>query len=849
MTRFDSLLIVLLIFSATTWSQTGDTLTGEIVDSLGAVIPGATVQLETIAGAVVKTATTDGSGRFQLPSVAGNDHVLSVSRNGFRTVKTPLVIGRQKPLSIVLPVLAADEQITVGAESPQVSTESAGNRDSVEVGAKMLEQLPVVDQDYISTLSMFLDSGSTGTGGVSLVVDGMEASRLGVSSSAIQQIKINNDPYAAEYFRPGRGRVEVITKPAAPEYHGAFNFIFRDSAFSAANAFASTKPDEQRRAYEGFFTGPIARSKSTFFQVSIARQELDNQAVVFADGVSGPIRDNVAAPQRNTDVSVRITHVFNGRHSANIDYSLEQSGSTNRGVGGVVLGIAGTRSFSQEHQWGFTDTLTITPHLLNQFQVRYEKNRDSVTSMSSDGKIVVTDAFTSGGAQVDQRRTESALHFNEIVTWTRNRQTIKAGVNVPNLSFRSFDDRSNFGGTYYFSSLQSYLARQPFSYTAQQGNGFINYGQVEIGGFFQDEIRLRPDFSIMAGMRYDWQNALHDSNNVAPRLSFAYAPEKKGKLVVRGGVGVFYDRTGPGPLADLIRYDGFHLQSIVLTNPSYPDPFAGGMSGATLPSNIVKLAPTVHIPYTMQYGVSIERQLTKGSTLSASYRGTEGIDLFRSRDINAPLPPFYSGRPDREFGTIRQIESTGSQVGRALEISVKGRINRKITGMGQYTLSKTYNDTDGISYFPANSVNPSGEWGRANFDQRHRVNLLETFELGKFVNLGVGLRVYSGAPFTVMTGLDQNADGFANERPSGVSRNSAHGPGYADVDLRWFHDFKLTRGKKEGVPTITTAVDAFNLFNTAIYPTFVGNLSSPFFGRPVSALDPRRLQFTARIKF
>ncbi len=842
-------ILFFLIFSATAWGQAGRTVTGEVVDSLGAVIRGATINLETIDGAIVKTVATDGAGKFQVTILPAHEYLLEVSMKGFKTVRASIAAGHQKSMLVTLPVAVVNEQITVGAEPTQVNTEPAGNRDSVEVDAKLLEQLPVLDQDYISTLSMFLDIGSTGTGGVSLVVDGMEASRLGVSPSAIQQIKINNDPYAAEYFRPGRGRIEVITKPAAPEYHGTFNLIFRDSTFSAANAFASTKPAEQRRAYEGFLSGPFLHSKNTFFELSLTRQELDNQAIVFADGPSGSIRQNVAAPQRNTDASLRITHVFSDRHSANLDYSLEQSGSTNRGVGGVVLATAGTRPFAQEHQWGFTDTFTISPQFLNQFQVRYERNRDSVSSVSPEGKVVVTDAFTSGGAQVDQRRRESALHFNEIVTWTGKRQTIKAGINVPNLSFRSFDDRSNFGGTYYFSSLQSYLARQPFSYSAQQGNGLVSYKQFEMGGFLQDEIRLRPNLSITVGMRYDWQNALHDINNLAPRLSFAYAPGKKGKLVIRGGTGLFYDRTGAGPIADLIRYDGTHLQSILIVNPKYPDPFSGGIPGGTLPINLVRLAPEINIPYTVQYSISVERQLTKGSTLTASYRGTEGFDLFQSRDVNAPLPPFYLARPDVDFGTIRQIESKGSQESHAFEISLKGKITRKLTGMAQYTLSKTYNDTDGVTFFPADSVDPSGEWGRANFDQRHRLNLLETIAFGKFVNLGVGLRIYSGTPFTITTGLDQNHDGLTNERPSGASRNSGHGPGFANVDLRWFHDFKLSRSKKEAVPKITTAVDAFNLLNTTNYPAFVGNMSSPFFGRPVSALEPRRLQFTVRLTF
>jgi hypothetical protein len=57
--------------------------------------------------------------------------------------------------------------------------------------------------------SRLLDPGSVGTGGVSLVVDGMQVSNLGVSASAIKEIKINQEPYSAEFQRPGRGRIEV----------------------------------------------------------------------------------------------------------------------------------------------------------------------------------------------------------------------------------------------------------------------------------------------------------------------------------------------------------------------------------------------------------------------------------------------------------------------------------------------------------------------------------------------------------------------------------------------------------------------------------------------------------------
>src|SRR5436853_6830106 len=110
--------------------------------------------------------------------------------------------------------------------------------------------------------------------------------------------------------------------------------------------------------------------------------------------------------------------------------------------------------------------------------------------------------------------------------------------------------------------------------------------------------------------------------------------------------------------------------------------------------------------------------------------------------------------------------------------------------------------------------------------------------------------LYSGKPDTLTTGLDQFHTGTANVRPAGVPRNSLQGPAYADLDLRWSRDFSVRKGKKkdEGVKA-TLAVDAFNVLNEVNYAGFIGNLSSPFFGKAVAAQPPRRLQFSFRLKF
>src|SRR5258708_6878297 len=142
-----------------------------------------------------------------------------------------------------------------------------------------LDNLPIFDQDFIGTMSRFLDSGSIGTNGVTLVVDGMEATRAGVSASAIQEVKLNQDPYSAEYSRPGRGRVEIITKPASAVYHGTFNFLFRDYHLNARDPFALIRPPDQRRIFEGSLLGPLGHNKKTSFLISANREEEDSQAV------------------------------------------------------------------------------------------------------------------------------------------------------------------------------------------------------------------------------------------------------------------------------------------------------------------------------------------------------------------------------------------------------------------------------------------------------------------------------------------------------------------------------------------------------------------------------------------
>ena len=853
MSRFGFLLAIILIGSLTSSSQspTGRaSITGTVQDQAGATIVGASVQL--IGSNNQQSTTTDQSGRFDFKRVALGKYQVQVTSQGFESTTLDIVVGSQPlaPLEVVLAIASLRQETTVTSTPAQITTEASDNKDTVALTEQSLSNLPVFDQDYIGAMSRFIDPGSVGTGGVTLIVNGMEVNNLGVSPSAIKEIKINQDPYSAEYARPGRGRIEVTTKPGSPEYHGTFNFIFRDAHFNARDPFALTRPPEQRRIYEGIFTGLVRQSKKTSFLISVSRKEEDLQSIVFAEGPTGSVRQNVAAPSRTLQFAAQISHSLSDTNTFSVRYSYLGESVNNQNVGGTILPEAGVNSHNMEQEINYSQQTVFSPRLVNNFRLLLGYERQTNVSVTNDRKIVVLDAFTGGGAQADYLRTEYHAQLMEMISYSKSKHLIKGGINIPDLSRRGFNNNLNSLGTFYFSSIRDYLQRRPYSFTQQQGNGHVVFLEKQLGLFVQDEYHPRKNLMISIGLRYDWQNYFHDNNNFAPRFSFAYAPGKTQKMVLRGGAGVFYDRSGARPIQDILLFNGSRLRQYVLLSPAFPDPLNSGASLTAQPIGITRLQPNVNLPYTIQYSFGLERQLQKSTSLAVTYLGSHGFDQFRSRDINAPLPPNYAARPDASIGVLREIESAGRRSGDSLEVTLRGNVTHFLNGMAQYRLASAYDDTSGINYFPPNAYDLSGEWARADFDRRHRFELLGTINPGKLFNLGVSVSVYSGLPYTLTTGLDAFHTGTANARPAGVPRNSLNGPSYADLDLRWSKEFTLVKSKKkDGGVKSTFAVDAFNVLNKVNYASFVGNLSSPFFGRAIATQPARRLQLSFRLKF
>ncbi|MDE3155764.1 MAG: TonB-dependent receptor, partial [Acidobacteriota bacterium] len=403
------------------------------------------------------------------------------------------------------------------------------------------------------------------------------------------------------------------------------------------------------------------------------------------------------------------------------------------------------------------------------------------------------------------------------------------------------------------------------------GNPAVSYSQVQAGVYLQDDIRITQSFTVSAGIREEWQshvNGLH----AAPRGGITWAPTKDGRTTIRAGGGIFYDWYTADTYAQTLQVNGTRQTDLVVQQPGYPDPFAGGFA-VTVPPGLIRQAANLDQPEIIEGLVGVQRQFEDGVNVNAIYSHRVGRHLLQSVDANTPVPG--AGRPDPLFGNIFQIESIGTSTYDGLILGVQyGNPKRHLMMGFNYILSRTINEADTPLSLPANSADPAAERGPAADDARHRFFSLVQVPLPKGLRLAVVLSGHSGLPYTITTGFDNNGDTVINDRPAGVGRNSARGAASVTTDARlsWTVGFGgapagpggpvivrvkpggdvlsgLPAGPNQDRYSVTLYVQAYNLFNRFNPTAYSGVLTSPFFGEATSASPARRIEIGVRVGF
>ena len=838
---FTTSLVLFVCFNLAA-AQSGSSMRGVVEDDSGAIIPHAQVALKSAAGGEAALATSNDVGEFVFNALAPGEYTLRVEANGFKPAQVKLKVGEgAMPLQhIAMKVAAVSQEITVKAGDP-VSMD--GNLNSFEVNHDLLKSLPVKDDDPLAAASVFVDPAAKGVEGTKIVVDGVEGTDLGVPSSSVKSVAVNRNPYSAEFGRPGKGRIEVVTRPGSmTRVHHHLIMTFRNSSLDATNAFASSKPDMSRSFWESDINGPLFGHKGTFYAGGDYLND-NQQSVIHASTPTGLFNQNVASPMHSGHILGRVDYHLNDLHTLSTRYSFQRDSGDNQGLTAFDLPSRAYDQSTTRQELRFSETALFSVNFSNELRFAYKKRDEKTTPTSTLPATVVLGAFSSGGAQVQQNQDEQILEIQNLSTYVRGKHTLRFGGTAKRHDV-DLTDMSNFGGTFTFSNIAAFNANQPFLFAIVQGNPETEFAQGEYSYFIQDEMHLLPNLTVLAGLRHELQGHLHDYNNLAPRVGISYAPGKSG-FVLRAGGGVFYDRRPWSMGQQLEKFEPNHLRSLVIQNPTVP------VNPATLASvspSTYTVSPDLVAPYQIQASAGVDKQLGSRNSLSVEYTLLRGLKLYRMRDVNAP-PPGTSVRPNPAFVKVDQFESTGSSRSNSVAITYRTEISNRMELLSQYTYSRSYDNTAGMFYLPADNFNLAPEWGRADFDRHHRLNLAGIMQLPRGFKLGTITSISSSIPFNITTGVDSNFDSVANDRPAGVTRNTGAGPMYSDVDIRLSKRFVLGAQREHGTRYMEARVDAFNAFNQVNAKNYVGVMTSSFFGKANSALPPRQVQMSIKASF
>jgi hypothetical protein len=815
-------------------------VSGTVADPAGLPAPDSQVRLGEFG-----TVVTNADGEFRLINVPAGEHVLTVTRDGFAPVERKLRLRSSLTnIRITLQLARHSSSLTVTDSPARIDLAPEENRSAIEIDHELLSALPAMNGDFTAVAGQLVDPSIAGAE-PTLVVNGVETGDIGVTASAISEVRINRNPFSAEYSRPGSARIEVITREGSADFHGDLNVYFRDHRLDARNAFALERPRQARRVYEGNLSGGLGRSGKATFLVSAEREEDNEQAVVYARTPEALIVRNFLQPERENEASFGINRYQSEKHFLSWRYRYERETAGGQGVGEVVLPEAGFAESETSHRGYFQHRWFMNAWLFTDLSVRFGNDSDGVVSVQPDREqIVVRHAFIGGSAQrqVIERRRSVELSFT--MALSRSKHSLRAGFLIPNMDWRRVDDRSNFAGTWTFASLEDYAAERPLSFTQNTGDSLLRYGTRNIAFFVQDDIQVRGDLTLGMGLRYDRQNVVGDANNFAPRASVAWALGQNRKTVLRAGGGLFYNRLGSGLFERVLRLDGVRMRQLLIVDPAYPDPFTAGLPQA-IPPNVFRLDAQLRSPYLMQSSLSLEREVSRAITAALTYRYIRGVSLFRSVDANPPLPLDFTRRL-AGYAAVHTLQSSAALKSHSLTMTIQVTGGKMFRGTALYTLGRTLTHADDEDTLPPDSLDLSREWGRATSDRRHRFRLLGSWRLPAGLTLGTIFEADSGRPYEWTTGRDLNRDGLAIERPAGLNRNALEGPGRSALDVRLSR--KLVFGKDRAVSG-TISADAFNVFNQVNLTRTVGNESSPFFLSPVAAAAARRLQLSFHLSF
>jgi len=899
------------------------TISGRVTDPQGAVVPGASVTVRQSETNLTRDTLTDPEGRFRFPYLRVGRYDVVVHLAGFtdatQTVNVTVGSAFELPLRLGLAGLETSVDVT----SNVAVLESARSQIAGTVPVEEVRAMPMNGRNFLDLALLVPGVSPTNTGstqlfaetsavpgqGISIgsqrnfsnsfIVDGLSANddAAGLSGipygvDAVEQFQVVTSGGQAELGRALGGYISVVTKSGTNTARGDVYGYFRDDSMNAKNALSGTKLPMNQRQYGASMGGPFARNR-TFYFANIEQRRLDQtglttilpasvaliDARLQAVGYPGsPVETgNYSNPVDTTHFLAKLDHQVSNRDQLSVRYSLYDVLSENaRGAGALNAPSASAGLDNLDQSIAFSNTLTLSHRTVNETRLQFVRGNLKALPTDPIGPAVSIAGVASFGtlSGSPHARFNSLFQAVSNLSHQAGAHALRTGVD-----FIYNDDTITYPrsvrGAYTFSSLTNFLigTYNNAGFTQTFGESVVEQTNPNVGVYVQDEWKVQPSLTVNAGLRYDVQlleTINTDTNNVSPRVGFAWTPTGSRRTVVRGSAGLFYDRVPLRAIANAILSAGnttdlnqLHQIGISLSPNQAGAPVFPNILPAPVPSvtlvNLATMDRGIQNARSTQAGVEVEHQIGNTGTVSIGYQYARGDGLIISINQNVPTC-VASGtnngcRPNPNYANNSQYSSEGESNYHSMHVSFVQRLTTWGHYRVSYTLSKSMNNVG--EFFFSSPIDPtdlSKDWGRSDDDQRHRLVLNGVATLPWAVELSGALQAYSALPFNITSGVTtiQGTAGRPVVDGEFIERNAGIGSDFFTLGVRVSREFHVA-----GRVRVAGLLESFNLTNqrnvitrnTNFGPGSYPDNPSPTYGQVTAVGDPRSVQLGFRVRF
>jgi hypothetical protein len=871
----------LLLCGATLAAQTGQAeLRGTVYDEAGAALPGVAVTATNIDTGAVRSTVTSQTGTYQMPALPIGRYTLKAELTGFTTVTREglrLGVGESASINLTMMIATVEETITVVGEAPLVETTKSTLAGRVE--PKQVENLPLNGRSWSDLVALVpgargnpgnVIAGAAGGDAAKYQMDGLGVTGAGTgverqeySSEAIAEFQVLTNRFDAEYGRVTGAVVNAVTKSGTNTIRGSGYLYLRQDWWDAKNTFLETVPVVDVKQTGATLGGPIVRDKSHFF----ASYEYHKDAFTSAPSTGYAEFDKTfdSSTIYNYLTARNDTQIGNA-HRLFLRGSLYTWDIKNGGIGGRSTQEAGYSWPATIYDVAVGHTWVVNNQTVNEIRAGMWAEDKSIDVNLAHARYTFPSIILGPPSNMPQYWKENIFQFNDSLSYFKpnwlGEHRFKTGAQFTYQFYRGSLPTVSYGIFTFLTDPDNPRDETTFptprSYTVELGDFYYEMKNPIYGFFAQDDWSITPKLTLNLGVRYDIEPKVFpdtpspigesapelDSDNIAPRVGFAYDLFADGRSVVRGGIGRYYGNILLDVIAQQLRND--ERLSVTIVNPSLTDPLGGRgyqdfVDDPTIPKNTWVVAPDYKTPMTDQLSIGFAQQIGERLAVQADYvrARTENTPLYWNGNLfpdpnnpRLPCDPNVCGLPYPEFRIVRYQASRGRWEYDGLQVGLQlRRGSSPFELQGSYTLSKSQGHADANRYgYILNQFDLDDSFSRLAKDQRHRLTLNGTAYLPWDTQVSAILLTGSTYPLDAFTTDDPfNTLWTGRWLPDGTTIPK-YGFSYDKKDIKL--DLRVRKGVSLARLRAQVILDVFNVFNRTNYGTFQTFYSSSAFLQP-----------------